>query len=311
MDKRPVIIDCDTGTDDAIAIISALYSPELDVRALTTVAGNTTLENTSRNTINLVGHLGFHTPVAQGASEPIIRKEHFLPEDDVHGETGLGELVLPETKAPFSELTAVETIYREALKYNGNLELIPIGPLTNIAYAISVYPDLKRLIKQIVFMGGAMYGGNVTTTAEFNVWADPEAAHIVLSSGIPLTIVGLDVTEKAMLNREDEAVILENPSKAAQVTAELLRFMLDRFDKGSEDALMHDALAVAVCIDPSLVELKEYFVDCECKGEYTYGHTFVAATNLFKKEPNCRVAVDLDLLKFKQWLHGTIKASEK
>ena len=310
LDKRPIIIDCDTGTDDAIAIISALYSPELEVRALTTVAGNSTLENTSRNTINLVRHLGFDTPVAIGASEPILRKSHFLPEDYVHGETGLGELVLPDTKDPFLEKTAVEIIYSEALKCGGNLELIPIGPLTNIAHAICVYPDLKKLVKQIVFMGGAMYGGNATTSAEFNVWADPEAARIVFASGIPLTMVGLDVTEKAMLNREDEATIKSNHSKAAQVTAELLRFMLDRFDGGGEDALMHDALAVAVCIDPSVVELKEYFVDCECKGEYTSGHTFVAATNLFKKEPNCRVAVNLDLPKFKQWLHGTLKASE-
>ena len=179
MKKRPVIIDCDTGTDDAIALIAALYSPELDVKALTTVVGNVALRHTSRNTLNLVRGLGFDTKVAVGAPKPLMRDEIIYSGMKTHGDNGLGSLVLPETDQPFYKKTAVETIYEEALACGGKLELIPIGPLTNIALAIAVHPDLKEMIKQIVFMGGAKDGGNITTTSEFNIWADPEAAKLV------------------------------------------------------------------------------------------------------------------------------------
>jgi inosine-uridine nucleoside N-ribohydrolase len=269
LEKKPVIIDCDTGTDDAIAIIAALYSPELDVRAFTPVAGNVEVEYTSRNTLNLVRYLGFDTKVAVGAAQPILRSTYTHSGDNTHGTTGLGTLVLPDTDQPFYEKTAVETIYEEALAANGYLELIPIAPMTNIAQAIMVHPDLKHLIKRIVFMGGAKYGGNVTNSAEFNMWGDPEAARIVFASGIPMTMVGLDVTLKAALNLQDAAEIRRIETPAAEVTADILDFMFERLGRGGEDALMHDALAVGVCIHPELVKTNKYFVDCECSGQYT------------------------------------------
>jgi pyrimidine-specific ribonucleoside hydrolase len=311
MTKRPVIMDCDTGTDDAIAIIAALYSPELDLRAITTVVGNVELKYTSRNTLNLVRDLGFDTRVAVGAPKPYLRDEIIYSGNKTHGDTGLGTLVLPETDQPFYEKTAVETIYEEAVALGGELELIPTAPLTNIALAVSEHPDLKKLIKQIVFMGGAKIGGNVTTTAEFNIWADPEAAKVVFSSGIPMTMVGLDVTTKAILNRQDTDEIRAMGSKGAQITADLLDFMLKRNATGGEDALMHDALAVGVCINPALVKMAKYFVDCECSGKYTSGHTMVAATRMFRNEPNCFVAEELDVPAFKKWLKGSIARSVK
>ena len=311
MQRKPVIIDCDTGTDDAIAIIAALYSPELDVRAFTTVAGNVELEYTSRNTLNLVRDLGFDTPVAVGAAQPIIRDTIIHSGDKTHGDTGLGSLTLPVTDAPFSEKNAVQTIYDEALACGGELELIPIGPLTNIAQAVMVHPDLKEMIKQITFMGGAMWGGNLTTTAEFNIWADPEAAKVVLAAGIPLTMVGLDVTLKAALNRDDTDAIRAMGTRASEITADILEFMLERVSKGGEDLLMHDALAVGVAINPALVTMSKYFVDCEIHGEYTSGHTFVANRKLFRKEPNCRVCEEVDLPAFKEWLKGAIGRSRE
>ncbi len=311
MKNKPVIIDCDTGTDDAIAIVAALYSPELDLRAFTTVAGNVGLEHTSRNTLNLVRYLGFDTKVAVGAPKPVLREETIHSGDNTHGDTGLGTMTLPDCGMPFYEKNAVVTIYEEAQKAKGDLELIPIGPLTNIAHAIMVHPDLKNLIKRITFMGGAMYGGNVTTSAEFNIWADPEAAKIVLASGIPLTMVGLDVTLKAILLPEDEAQIRKINSKAAVFTADMLQFMFERLGGGGEDAIMHDALAVAVCVDPGIVNTNHYFVDCECDGKYTSGHTFVAATHIFKQEPNCLVSETLDLPKFKSWLFNAIANSKE
>jgi len=310
MPKKPVIIDCDTGTDDAIAIITALYSPELDVRAFTTVAGNVEIEHTSRNTLNLVRYLGFDTKVAVGAGQPILRKTYLHSGDNTHGDTGLGTLVLPRADAPFYEKTAVETIYEEALAAGGELELIPVGPLTNIALAVMAHPDLKKLIKQIVFMGGAKVGGNITTSTEFNIWVDPEAAKIVLASGIPLTMVGLDVTLEAALNQQDAARIRALGTPAAQVSAVILEFMFVRLGRGGEDALMHDALAVGVCIHPNLVEMNAYFVDCECSGQYTSGHTFVAVNRIFRQEPNCRVCEKLDLPAFKTWLIGAIANSQ-
>ncbi len=310
MNKKPVIIDCDTGTDDAIAIIAALYSPELDLRAFTTVAGNVELEHTSRNTLNLVRYLGFDTKVAVGAAQPILRRTIIHSGDNTHGDTGLGTLVLPKTDQPFYNQTAVDTIYEEALKAGGELELIPIGPLTNIAQAIMVHPDLKNLIRRIVFMGGAKYGGNITTTAEFNIWGDPEAARIVFAAGIPLTMVGLDVTLKAALNLQDAADIRRIGTPAADVAADILDFMFKRLGRGGEDALMHDALAVGVCINPDLVKMKHYFVDCECSGQYTAGHTFVATNRIFQGEPNCFVCEELDLPAFKAWLHGAIARSK-
>jgi len=309
MDKKPVIIDCDTGTDDAIAIIAALYSPELDVRAFTTVAGNVELQYTSQNTLNLVRYLGFDIPVSVGAEKPILRPGIIHTGNKTHGDTGLGTVSLPAADAEFDQRNAVELIYEEAVRWGGELELIPVGPLTNIAHAVMVYPQLKDLVRRITFMGGSMIGGNVTTTSEFNIWSDPEAARIVLASGIPLTMVGLDVTTRAVLNREDEEAIRSIGSDAAVFSADILEFMFKRNKKGGEDALMHDALAVGVCINPLLVTQKEYFVDCECEGKYTSGHTFVAVTNIFKGKPNCSVAETLDLAAFKKWLIGALKRS--
>jgi len=309
LQKKPVIIDCDTGTDDAIAIIAALYSPELDVRAFTTVAGNVALKYTSRNTLNLVRELGFDTPVAVGAPKPILREAIIHSGDNTHGDTGLGSLTLPATDAPFYEKNAVETIYEHAVACGGALELIPIGPLTNIAQAVMVYPQLKEMIKKITFMGGAMWGGNLTTTAEFNIWADPEAAKIVFAAGIPLTMVGLDVTLKAVLNRKDTDEMRALGTRAGDITTDILKFMLSRVSKGGEDLLMHDALAVGVCIDPTLVKMQKYFVDCEINGTYTSGHTFVAHKKLFRNEPNCWVCEELDLPSFKNWLKMAIARS--
>lgn len=169
MKKLPIIIDCDTGTDDAIAIIAALYAPQFDLRAITTVAGNVELKYTSQNTLNLVRCLGFDTKVAVGAPQP-IKSDIIHSGDDTHGDTGMGTVVLPKTDASFYEKTAVETIIEEARALKGELMLIPIGPMTNVALAIMAYPELKTLIKRIVFMGGAMRGGNMTSVAEFNAW---------------------------------------------------------------------------------------------------------------------------------------------
>ena len=312
MQKTPIIIDCDTGTDDAIALIAALYTPELDVCAITTVDGNVALKYTSQNTLNLVRYLGFNTKVAVGAPRPIM-KEIAHSESTTHGDTGMGTVVLPEAEDGFYEKNAVETIIEEARALKGELILVPIGPITNIALAIMVYPELTSLIKEIVFMGGSMIGGNMTTTAEFNAWSDPEALSIVLNSGIPCRMIGLDVTTKAVLDQQESDYFRGLGSKAGILMADLLDFMIDRYQKGGEDVLMHDGLAVAVVVEPDIVKTKRFYVDCECSGTYTRGHTYVATNELYytkeERPAMCDVALALDLPRLKSYFRKMLANS--
>lgn len=305
MTKRTFIIDCDTGTDDAIAIIAALYSPEIDVAAITSVNGNVSLSHTSQNNLNLVEYLGADIMVARGAKRPLfLRAIHY---GDTHGQTGLGDVVLPTAKASgFAKENAVELIRRKADELNGELELLVIGPMTNIAIALSLYPEIAGKIKHIWFMGGAVRGGNVSTTAEFNIWVDPVAAKLVLASGIPSTMVGLDVTELAIMNRQDAEQLREIGTKASVLTADILDYMFRRNEKGGEDAMMHDALALAAALCPQCLVCKDYFVDVECMDSYTAGHTAVDLKNRSGRQPNVKVAVELNVNLFKEWLIGCI-----
>ncbi len=318
MKKRPFLIDCDTGTDDAIALICGLRTPEIEVRAITAVAGNADLCYTAPNTLNLVRYLGHDVKVAKGAEQPLKRvlnevREKIDPEKgelDTHGETGLGDLFLPECGLPFYEKNAVETIYEQALQCGGELEIVAVGPLTNIALALLIYPELKNgLIKRITFMGGAIKGGNTTAVAEFNILCDPEAAHIVLMSGIPCTMVGLDVTEKAEVSDEICDEIAKIGNRHAQIVSKILEFMRVRRDKfDGESTLMHDALALAAAVHPDIIETKRLFVDTECTGTYTFGHTFVALDNrLGDFEPNCDVALSVDMDKFNEYMISCLR----
>lgn len=318
MNTRPFIIDCDTGTDDAIALICALNTPSIDLRAVTTVAGNVDLCYTAPNTLNLLRYLGSDIKVAKGSPAPIRRvlsevrakPDASQGEISTHGETGLGDLVLPECHQPFYEKSAVETIYEEALACKGELEIVAVGPLTNIAIALMAHPDLKDgLIKHITFMGGAAKGGNTTTVAEYNILCDPEAAHLVLQSGIPCTMVGLDVTEQAEVPDDVCDLIATFKGKGAQITSQILTFMRDRRDQhGGESTLMHDALALAAAVVPGVVECKHLFVDAECAGTYTFGHTFVAFDNrLGNFTPNCNVALKVDMNRFNDYMISCLK----
>ena len=198
MEKRPFIIDCDTGTDDAIAILAALGSDAIRVRALTSVNGNVNENFTSRNNRDLVGYLGADVEVARGAKIPFYPRAGYY--DATHGSEGLGDVTLPSAEnVPFTKETAPELIRRIAEEEEGRLELLVVGPMTNIAIALSMYPELKEKIRHIWFMGGAALGGNMTPTAEFNIWVDPVAAKLVIASGIPMTMVGLDVDRKSVV----------------------------------------------------------------------------------------------------------------
>ena len=304
---RPFIIDCDTGTDDAIALMAAFGCPEINVRAITSVNGNVKEEYTSANNLNLTEYLGIDVEVARGATLPFYPRGNYY--GPTHGKTGLGDVVIPDAeKTSFSKDMAPEVIRRIAEEENGELELLVVGPMTNIAIAISLYPQLKKQIKHIWFMGGAVQGGNVSPTAEFNIWVDPTAAKLVTEAGIPMTMVGLDVTTKAVLGREEEQELRAFGSKASVLTADILEYMFKRCKDGGEDALMHDALALAAAVIPECLTCKEAFLDVECRGEYTAGHTVTDLVGRsLGKAPNASVAVELNLDIFKKWLLECIK----
>ena len=306
MEKRKFIIDCDTGTDDAIAIVAGLCSDEIEVRAITTLTGNVSVKYTSQNTLNLVRYIGSKVPVAIGAWNPLKLRTDDRYAEETHGKTGLGGIVLPTAEDSFCKENAIEVIYNEAVKAQGQLEIVAIGPLTNIAIALLLYPQLKTYIKHLWIMGGAITGGNITATAEFNMWCDPEAAKIIFASGIECTMIGLDVTTKAVLGQEDMDRIGALGTKAGEVVSAILKFMIERGKNGGEAPLMHDALAVAAALCPECLKCRKYFVDVECEGEYTFGHTEVDLYQWLGKTPNVSVAEEVDLPLFKEWLYRTI-----
>src|SRR3954469_2784188 len=284
---KPVIIDCDPGHDDAMALMLAVGSPELEVVAVTTVAGNQTLDRVTANAIRVLDVVEAHDiPVAAGADRGLIHTANTA--GDVHGETGLDGPDLPAPSRATEPLHAVELIARKLREQR--LTLIPIGPLTNIALLLATHPELHGRIERIVLMGGAIGLGNVTPSAEFNVWGDPEAAHRVFSSGLDVTMVGLDVTHRAMLSAA-RADALREHGRAGAVVADLHRFYR-RFHLevyGHDDTPVHDALAVASVIDPELLTLDSPPVAVDVTRGPCRGRTVVDRLRRTGAEPNARV----------------------
>ena len=304
---RKFVLDCDTGTDDAIAIIAALGCADIQLLGITSVNGNVMEDYVAHNNLNLMEYLGYSIPVCRGADLP-LSSGYRNSSDMTHGKTGLGSIVLPEaSKLTFDQRISSRFLYETAVACKGDLELLVTGPMTNIALAVMKYPDFAGLIKHIYFMGGAVWGGNVTTTAEFNIWADPEAAHVVFTSGIPLTMVGLDVTLKAIMTHEDIDELRQVDLPGCVLTADLLDFMFERHARGGEDVIMHDALAVAAAVYPECMGYQDYWMDVECRGEYTRGHTHADFRHRTGKQPNVRAAMTIDVPSFRRWLVDKVK----
>jgi inosine-uridine nucleoside N-ribohydrolase len=290
----PVLIDCDPGHDDAIALLLALASPELDVLGVTTVAGNTTLERTTANAIRVLEFVGRNdVPVAAGAARPLVREASVA--DYVHGETGLDGPMLPPPRREPLERHAVDFMAERILVSPAPVTLIPTGPLTNVAMLLATRPEVADRIGAIVLMGGAIAEGNVTPAAEFNIWADPEAAARVFSSGLDITMIGLDVTHRALVTAAD-ADRLRSLGRTGTMVAELLDFF-SRFHAetyGFDGAPVHDAVAVAEVARPGLVETAELHVAVECASELCRGRTVVDRWRRTGLAPNASVGLDID-----------------
>jgi inosine-uridine nucleoside N-ribohydrolase len=322
--KRRVIIDTDPGTDDALAIFLALCSPELRVEALTPVAGNVPLEITLPNALRLLEIAGrADIPVAAGASKPLVRR--LITASYAHGENGLGGVQFPEPKVKPVAESASQLIRQIVRKSPGEITIIALGPLTNLAIAFRDDPALAGMVQSIVLMGGSLSRGNVTPSAEFNIYADPEAAQAVFHAGAPITMVGLDVTRKAVLREEHIQAFEAGDNPMSRAAGQITRATMDRIRKAGNNGgpVMHDSLAVAAFLDPTVVTLHDYYIEVETSGEFAAGETLgynrapihrsapvansaAAPSELMTFKPNAKVAMELDAERFFKLLVGRI-----
>ncbi len=269
-----VIIDTDPGVDDALALLLAMRSPELKIEAITPVAGNVPLDLTLPNALRMIEIAGrTDIPVAAGARAPLMRR--LVTATYVHGENGLGGAVFPEPETKPVATPAAELIREIIRQYSGEVTLLAIGPLTNIATALNSDKELAGMIRALVMMGGSLSGGNITPAAEFNVYVDPEAARIVFQSGIPITMVGLDVTRRTSLTDEHVRTLEAAKNPVSQAAATIGRNAINRNREHGYlvGPNMHDSLAVAGFIDPAILTLRDYYIDVETTGELTAGET--------------------------------------
>jgi pyrimidine-specific ribonucleoside hydrolase len=298
----PVVIDCDPGHDDAIALLLAVTSPELEVLAVTTVAGNQTLDKTTANAIRVLELAGRgDIPVARGAARPLRRD--LVVADWVHGESGLDGPFLP---APVGEPAAshgVDLIAEVVSAADKPVTLIPTGPLTNIALLLERHPTLESRLARIVLMGGSIAEGNVTPAAEFNIWADPEAAAAVFGSGLDVTMIGLDVTHQALLTTP-YAERLRATGPVGAFVSELAEFFhhFHRETYGFAGPPVHDAVAVAHVVWPDLLQTIHCNVEIELDSELCRGRTVVDRWRRTGNAPNAHVAVDIEEERFLELL---------
>ncbi|KNC91748.1 pyrimidine-specific ribonucleoside hydrolase RihA [Trabulsiella odontotermitis] len=292
----PIILDCDPGHDDAIAMVLALASPELDVKAITSSAGNQTPDKTLRNVLRMLTLLKrTDIPVAGGAIKPLMRE--LIIADNVHGESGLDGPALPEPGVAAQSCTAVELMAKVLRESPTPVTIVSTGPQTNVALLLNSHPELHRNIARIVMMGGAMALGNWTPAAEFNIFVDPEAAEIVFQSGIPVVMAGLDVTHKAQIRRDDIERFRAIGGEVANVVAELLDFFMEYHKQekwGFTGAPLHDPCTIAWLLKPEMFTTVDRWVGVETQGKYTQGMTVVDFFFLTSNTPNATVMVDID-----------------
>ena len=272
MTPTPVILDVDTGVDDALALLLAIRSPDLDVRAVTCVAGNADVDQVVRNTLVVLDAAGAgDVPVARGADRPLLEPARHARH--VHGADGMADLGLPDSRRRPRSGSAVELL-RETIEQNGTpVTLVPLAPLTNIALLLRTHPELAGRIERIVFMGGSAGIGNATAVAEFNVWQDPEAAAIVLSSGVPLTMYGLDVFYDVTVDSATANALAASDEPGAQLAGRLISHQVARL--GGAPGTVGDAGAVAAVIAPDLITTTRLPVRVELSGSWTRGQTVV------------------------------------
>ena len=295
--RIPVILDGDPGHDDAIAWVLANASPMLKILAVTSVCGNQTIEKTTYNAGRVMTLIGLDVPLAMGRVKPLVADARVAP--SVHGASGLDGPALPEPKNKPVEQDACALMASVLEASDEPVVLIPTGPLTNVASLLLLYPHLKPKIRRIHMMGGGIQFGNWTPAAEFNILVDPEAAEIVFTSGVPITMAGLDVTERALVFPEDFERIRAAGNPVAGVVADWLEFFYEfHRNIGYAGAPVHDAVAVAALVRPQIMTVKEMYVAIETTGDYCRGATVGDTLGILGKPANVRVILGIDRAAF-------------
>lgn len=303
MNKKQVIIDTDPGIDDAIALAIALFSSEIDVKLITTVAGNVGLNHVTQNALKLLKFLNKDIPVAKGVGAPLIRE--IMDASSIHGETGMEGFIFEE---PDDHLLlkehAVNAMREVIMTSKESVTIIGIGPLTNIAMLLTMYPETKTAIKEIIFMGGSLTRGNSGVMSEYNIDFDPEAAKIVFNSGVRIVMVGLDLGLKALILPEDSTEI-----KEMNKVGDMFYHLFKRYRGGNmqNGLTMYDSTAIAYLLRPDIFDVVDTFMDVELTGKYTKGATIVDLEGFLNKESNATVCVDINQLEFKKWFLTSIK----
>lgn len=296
-----IIMDTDPGIDDAAAISVAINNPEIELELITTVAGNVTVDKTTKNALKLVKFFNADVPVASGAEQPLLKP--FEDAARVHGESGMPGYDFGEEPAEVPANNAVEVLYQTIMANDDPITLVPTGSYTNIALLLKEHPDVKGKIKKIVAMGGAIGMGNMTSAAEFNVFTDPHAAEIVYQSGIPVVMVGLDVTMKALLTPETIATI-----KTLGKPGEMLGAIFTHYYEGNEGGIpMHDVNTLAYILNPEMYQTEEYWVDVVTEGP-AIGETVADIRGAYHDgKTNAEVCVDIDAAAFNKWFIAEVK----
>ncbi len=298
MDKRKIILDCDPGHDDAVAIMMAAVHPSFDLLGITVVAGNQTLEKTSINALNVCQALNIDVPVYAGCGRPMIREK--MTAGDIHGVSGLDGPVFEPLKRELEKKHAVQYLIDTLMASDGDITVVTTGPMTNVGMAMRMEPKIIDKIKEIVFMGGAYTNGNVTPAAEFNIIADADAAYVVFTSGVKITMCGLDITRKVLCYPQ----IVERMGKIGNPAARLFVDLMGHFCKtqkeifGWEGGPLHDPTTIAYLIDPSVLTIKYVHGEVDIRSTASYGRTNCDIFGYRKEEPNMYVAVDVDAEKF-------------
>lgn len=297
--KTPIIIDCDPGIDDIMMLLLALTHENLDVKLITTSAGNQTQDKTMDNALSFVSYLEKEVEVARGLSKPLFRE--LIVAAEVHGESGIGNVMFPESTYKESPRTAIQAMQAVLEEVEEPITIVATGPLTNVGALLLAHPELKPKIKEISIMGGCAKGGNVTPTAEFNIFVDPEAAEAVFQSGVPVIMSGLDVTHKAFLDETDLHRIREFGTELSQKLSSMLSFYKEAakpspfHEEDYEQVVrLHDLCAIGYVIDPTMFSGGNYYVKVECGHVYTAGTTIVDYKEKMGKKANAHVLYDVN-----------------
>ncbi len=308
---KKVIIDCDPGHDDAIALLLASRADDIQILGVTTVAGNSELKNTCVNARKVLDYADvFDVPVHAGCDRPMMRPLYRLTGAIIHGEDGLGGPHIDSPKTAIEEKHAVDYIIDTLRSSNEKIYIVAVGPLTNIALALTKAPDIKDKIERLIIMGGAVVDpGNITSAAEFNIYVDPEAAKIVINSGLEIFLTTLDVSMKAVFTEKDIEELRAQGDKVSTKVAELLDFFADTHVKhfGFRACPIHDALCIGYLIDENLLEYEKYFVDVSIHDPLTLGETVADLWNITGNEPNCYISMKVNRELFAKMIKDHMK----